>query len=88
MFGSSLNGSDDQLFITTALTLPGRKNCVRISGVLVNGAPRRNDLPATPRAGTSAGRAPLNIYQSEEVILGLVIVGVSISPICDDEKPE
>src|SRR5438477_3708937 len=55
-----LNCPCDQFLVSTALTLPKRKNSVRI-GALIYGSRRRNDLATATWARTAARGAPLDI---------------------------
>ncbi len=55
-----LNCPCDQFLVSTALTLPKRKNRVRI-GALIYGSRRRNDLATATWARTAARGAPLDI---------------------------
>src|SRR5947209_2164171 len=54
LLGRLLRRSLNQFLIAASLALPKRKHRVRIAGVLVNGAVRRNDLSATTRTCPTA----------------------------------
>jgi hypothetical protein len=55
------HGPLNQLFVSAALALPGRKNCAGISGILVNGVLGWNDLSPAPRARPSPRRPLFNV---------------------------
>jgi len=54
-------GPLNQLFVSAALALPGRKDRAGISGVLVNGVLRWNDLSPAPRARAPPRRPLFNV---------------------------
>jgi hypothetical protein len=54
-------GPLNQLFVSAALALPGRKDRAGISGVLVNGVLGWNDLSPAPRAGAPSRRPLFNV---------------------------
>src|SRR5205807_1122339 len=63
-----LNCPCDQFLVPTALTLPERKNRVRI-GALIYGSRRRNDLATATWARTAARGAPLDIDYTQKLVL-------------------
>lgn len=61
MFGRSLYRPGNQFFVSTAFTLPGGIDIVRVTRALVNGPVRRNDLAATAWTGSPARGAAIDI---------------------------
>lgn len=61
MFLGGLLRPLDQLFVPTPFALPGGKDCVGISGALVNGTLRGNDLSAAPWTRPSSRRPFFNV---------------------------
>jgi len=51
----------NQLFVSAALALPGRKDCAGISGILVNGVLGGNDLSPALRARAPPSRPLFNV---------------------------
>jgi hypothetical protein len=61
VFRRGFDWPGNEFFISAALALPRGKHCVGIAGALIDGAARRNNLAAAPRAGAAARSAPVNI---------------------------
>jgi len=61
LFCGLFRGPLNQLFVSAALALPGRKDRAGISGVLVNGVLGWNDLSPAPRAGAPSRRPLFNV---------------------------
>ena len=61
LLGRLLRRSLNQFLVAASLALPKWKHRVRIAGVLVNGAVRRNDLSAAARTGAPAGGAAVDV---------------------------
>src|SRR5882672_6022780 len=84
-------GPLNQLFVSAALALPGRKDCAGISGVLVNRVLGWNDLSPAPRARAPPRRPLFNINILE---LALIFHNTEFGPerplpnrIYEVEKP-
>jgi|SRR6266850_2760292 len=70
-------GPLNQLFVSAALALPGRKDCAGISGVLVNRVLGWNDLSPAPRARAPPRRPLFNVDILE---LALIFHNISSDP--------
>jgi hypothetical protein len=89
MFCRSFYRSGDQLFVSAALALPGRKDCIRIATALIHRTARRNNLPTTTRTRAAARSATLDVDSQflSEICQGwLVRLGLSMSHRNDKDR--